>query len=201
MTAWITPVGVCFALVLAASAYAQSPPAPTQPGSGGNPTIPCDRLPAGAVKSVPPPFDRYMKFGCTKQLGQGLNPVDGFHWRDPNGLGIGLSSSKQIGGPDAAGHAHFPFSWYVALQPVPLSAQDQQALRKAFERAILPRFLDGATILEMKALTSNAEEKRIFVVVPDTRPGAPKWLVGLECNGACFTDDPDPMIFAGEPNR
>jgi hypothetical protein len=200
---WIIPVGASLALTLAASASAQSPP----PGAGstprapsGNPAIPCDQLPAAAVKSPPPPFDRYMRFGCTAQLGQGLNPVEGFHWRDQNGLGIGLSSSKQVGGPDAAGQVHFPFSWYVKLQSVALSAEDQQALRKTFERAILPRFLTGATILEMEAVTSNADEKRIFLVVPDTGPSAPKWLVGFECNGACFKDDPEPMMFVGEPN-
>jgi len=203
VTRWITLLGAGVIISFAASSNAQT----SQSGyrtyratAGPNHTIPCSGLPAGAVKAVPAPFDRYMQFECNALTGQGLRSVDGFHWMNDDGMGMGLSATSTAGGPDAKGQMHFPFSWYAQLDPIPLTAAQQQVMRKEFEQAVLPRFLTGATILELKAMTSNAEEKRIYLIVPDTKPGLPKWLVGLECNGACFREDPQPMRFLGEPN-
>jgi len=141
-----------------------------------------------------------MRFKCFEALGQGLGPVDNFHWADPNGHGMGLSATSASGTPDASGQRRLPFSWYTQLVPISLSTAEQQALRDDFKQAILPRFLTGTTILELKAMTSNDELKRIYLVVPDTKPGPPKWLLGLECNGACFREDHQPLMFFGEPN-
>jgi hypothetical protein len=197
-------IAVTVTVLLAAPAPAQTPPSGQQTyhPSGKNDPIACDRLPfpAGAVTAVPAPFDRYMRFKCFEILGQGLGPVENFHWADQAGHGIGLSSSSAAGSPDASGQRQFPFSWYTQLVPAALSPAEQQALRADFKQAITPRYLTGASILELKATTSNAEQKRIYLIVPDTKPGLPRWLVGLECNGACFRDDPQPMIFFGEPN-
>lgn len=197
-------IGAAIAVTLVGSAIAQSPPADQKvyrESAGRNEIVPCDGLPAGAVKAVPPPFDRYMAFQCNALTGQGLRPVDGFHWMDQDGMGIGLSSSMQVGGPGGDGQAHFPFSWYAELNAVALSGDEQRALHNDFAKEIYPRYLDGATILELRAKTSNGENKRIFLIVPDTAPGFPKWLLGLECNGACFTEDRRPMMFQGAPNR
>jgi hypothetical protein len=190
-------------ILLATSSQAQTSPSGPQADrstSGHNNIIPCDSLPAGAVRAVPAPFDRYMQFKCFEALGQGLGPVENFHWADPRGFGMGLSATSAAGRPDANGQMQFPFSWYTQLVPVALSPKEQQALRTDFRQAITPRFLVGATILELKAVTSNAEQKRIYLIVPDTKPGPPKWLLGFECNGACYRDDRQPMTFFGEPN-
>ena len=198
-------IGIAFAVavLLATPAHAQTPPSGEQTyrPSGKNNPIPCDRLPfpAGAVTAVPAPFDRYMRLKCYEVLGQGLGPVENFHWADRLGHGIGLSSTSAAGSPDASGQRRFPFSWYSQLVPLVPSPAEQQALRTDLKQAIAPRYLTGS-ILELKATTSNAEEKRIYLIVPDTKPGPPQWLVGLECNGACFRDDPQPLIFVGEPN-
>jgi len=199
-------IGIAFAVavLLATPAHAQTPPSgeETYRPSGKNNPIPCDRLPfpAGAVTAVPAPFDRYMRLKCYEVLGQGLGPVENFHWADRLGHGIGLSSTSAAGSPDASGQRRFPFSWYSQLVPLVPSPAEQQALRTDLKQAIAPRYLTGSSILELKATTSNAEEKRIYLIVPDTKPGPPQWLVGLECNGACFRDDPQPLIFVGEPN-
>jgi hypothetical protein len=180
---------------------------PASPPAASNPFVPCDHLPAAAVKSIPPPFDRYMQFQCHIALGQGLRSVDGFHWANRRGYGTVLSSTSTAVTTDANGLKHFKFSWYTKLTPVTLSAPEIGALRTSLKNAIetLPRFLDEAAIdtaayLELKALTSNGEDKRILLVVPDTKPGFPVWLAGFECNGVCFRDDPEPMGFAGRPN-
>jgi hypothetical protein len=162
--------------------------------------MPCDLLPAGAVRDVPPPFDRYMRFVCFEVTGQGLGPVENFHWADPRGMGILLSAGSAAVRPDSNGQIRIRPSWYTKLIPVALSPQDQQKLRKDFEQAIVPKYLTGTTILELNAVTSNAENKRIYLIVPDAGPKPPKWLMGLECDGACFHDDPQPMMFFGEPN-
>jgi len=148
-----------------------------------------------------------MQFECNKYLGQGLHAVDGFHWADPRGYGIGLSSASAAGSPDANGNRSFRFSWYTQLMPIKLAVVEQQALRADLKQAgpALPRFLndsviDEATILELKAITSNGEGKRILLIVPDARPGLPKWLAGFECNGSCFREDTQPMAFSGRPN-
>ena len=173
--------------------------APPKASSGGNDVVPCTNLPAAAVNSVPAPFDRYMTFVCYRFAGQGLRAVDGFHWASPQGFGINLSASKP-GPPDAKGNLTLPFSWYTRLQPVELSSKDQATMATDFKRVVRPEYVDGAKILELRATTSNAEEKLIVLVVPDDKPGLPKWLLGFECNGSCFHDDPQPMLFAGEPN-
>jgi hypothetical protein len=89
----------------------------------------------------------------------------------------------------------------MQLEAVALSPTEQVALQKDFGQAIVPSFLVGTTILELKAVTSNAQEKRVYLVVPDVKRGPPRRLLGLECNGACFTVDPQPMMFVGEPDR
>jgi hypothetical protein len=197
-------IAVTVTVLLAAPAPAQTPPSVQwyRSTSGKNNPIPCERLPlpTGAVTAVPAPFDRYMRLQCWEVAGQGLSPVENFHWANQAGDGIGLSSSSAAGSPDASGQRQFPFSWYTQLVPAVLSPIEQQALRADFKQAIAPRYLTGASILELKATTSNAEQKRIYLIVPDTKPGLPRWLVGLECNGACFRDDPQPMMFFGEPN-
>ncbi len=142
-----------------------------------------------------------------RHLGQGLRAVDGFHWADPSGHGIGLSATSVAGGPDASGRRNLRFSWYTRLVPIALSPAEQQTLRADLKQKAptRPRFLDDAaiddaTMLEMQATTSNAEEKRILLIVPDTRPGPPEWLAGFECNSVCFQQDTQPLAFAGRPN-
>jgi hypothetical protein len=184
--------------LLAPAANAQTPP-PSPVSSGGaapGRTIPCDRLPPEAVKVVPAPFDRYMRFECNPNLGQGLVPLEGFHWTSSDGIGIGLSASATR--PDAKGEVDFPFSWYTRLQPINLSKDEQRALRSEFKRAIKAKYLNHVGILELAATTSNAETKRIYLVVPAINTGPKSWIVGFECNGACFREDPDPMVFFGE---
>jgi hypothetical protein len=174
--------------------------APAQTGApGGNDPVPCTQLPAAAAKSVPAPFDRYMRFACNRVTGQGLGAVEGFHWADPNGLGIGLSASKPSA-PDAKGVRQFPLSWYTKLQPVTLSDADQTALRTDFQKILQPAYIDRAKILELQATTSNAEDKRIVLILPNDKPGLPEWMLGFECNGVCFRDDREPLMFAGQPN-
>ena len=196
-------IAVAIVATLVGSAFAEAPPSDQKvyrASAGRNEIVPCDSLPAAAVKTMPPPFDRYMAFECNALTGQGLRSVDGFHWVNQAGMGIGLSSSMQVCAPDAGGDVAFKYSWYTELTAVALSGDEQRALHKDFAKEIYPRFLDGATILELKARTSNGEDKRIFLIVPDTASGPPKWLLGLECNGACFTEDRQPMMFQGEPS-
>jgi hypothetical protein len=140
-----------------------------------------------------------MRFVCYKVAGQGLRAVDGFHWASPQGFGLDMSSSKS-GPPDADGNRQLYLSWYTRLQPVEPSASDQAIMAGDFKKVIKPEFIDGAKFFELRATTSNADEKRIVLVVPDDKPGLPKWLLGFECNGSCFHDDPEPMMFWGEPN-
>ena len=176
----------------AGAAWAQTSP-------NGNPVVPCTNLPAAAVKAIPAPFDRYMQFVCYRAAGQGLRAVDGYHWAAQQGFGIDLSSS-QPGPPAADGSRRFPLSWYTKLQPVDLSASDQERLRSDFLKGFRDEVLKDVQILELRATTSNAEEKRIFLVLPKGKLDRPPWLLGLECNGSCFHDDPEPMLFSGEPN-
>ena len=190
-------------LLMAVSSWAQTPQSSPQvfrATPGHNNDVPCDHLPAGAVHSVPPPFNRYMRFRCSEFLGQGLGPVENFHWADPNGHGIGLVASSAAGPAEAGGQRHFPLSWYTQLEPMPLSLADQEALRADFKQVIQPRFLTGTTFLELEAKTSNGEVKRIYLVVPNAKVTRPKWLLGFECNGACFREDHEPLMFIGEPN-
>lgn len=196
-------IGVAIVISLVGSAFADASPSGQKvyrASSGRNEIVPCDSLPAGAVKTVPPPFDRYMLFECNALTGQGLRPVDGYFWRNQKGTGVGLSSSMQVGGADASGQVRFAYSWYAELTAVVMSGDEQRALHKDFAKEIYPRYLNGATILELRAKTSNGEDKRIFLIVPDPASGPPKWLLGLECNGACFTEDRQPMMFQGAPS-
>jgi hypothetical protein len=168
----------------------------------------CADLPSGAARTVPAPFDSYMHFSCDKSLGQGLIPADGFHWYVGQGIGITLSSTSAAGNADAYGRRNFPFSWYTRLVPVSLTSADEKSLRASLRREISgpPLFLNQAAInkaslLEMSAKTSNAEEKRILIVVPGTEPGLPEWFVGFECNGACFRQDTHPLKFVDRPHQ
>lgn len=129
-----------------------------------------------------------------------MQPVAGFRWTAPGGQLIGLTALSAMVGWDADGQPRIPTSWYVALTPVSLSPAEQRRLKGDFERAIRRRYLDRATILELRARTSNNEEKRIFLVLPNAGPRPPAWLIGLECNGACFREDPEPLMFAGSPS-
>ncbi len=106
----------------------------------------------------------------------------------------------QVGSSDTKAGVSFPFSWYTKLAPLPLSALQQDALRADFKDAIRPPFLKGSTILEVEVTTSNGENKNIVLIVPDAQSARPKWLLGLECNGTCFREDTEPMMFIGEPN-
>ena len=146
---------------------------------------------------MPPPFDRYMRLMCRDPVGQGLQAMEGYRWTAPEGQPIGLSALSATGGPDADGLRRFPTSWYVELTPVNLTQAEQRRLRQDFRRAIQPRYLDRAAILELRARTSSGERKLIFLVLPDTRARTPEWLIGLECNGACFREDAEPLVFAG----
>lgn len=159
----------------------------------------CGRLPPEAVATVPPPFDRYMQLICNDHLGQGLRAAEHSHWANQQGLGLDLSASKQVG-PDAQGRVDFPFSWYRKLEPVILSEAEQRAMLADLNRLFVLDKLGDAVVLEVRAPTSNAEEKRIVLVIPRDGQAPPKWLFGIECNGTCFRDDPEPMAFAGGRN-
>ena len=126
----IIRAGISIAFLAASSCQAQtaaSGPTYWRALPIGNFIMSCDRLPPGAVKFIPAPFDRYMQFECNKYLGQGLHAVDGFHWADPRGYGIGLSSASAAGSPDANGNRSFRFSWYTQLMPINLAVVEQQA--------------------------------------------------------------------------
>lgn len=155
------------------------------------PATSCEPLPPEAVRAVPAPFDRYMRVMCRDPVGQGLQATEGYHWTAPGGQSIGLSALSATSSPDADGRRQFPASWYVELTPVDLTQAEQRRLKQDFRRAITRRYLDKAVILKLQARTSNGERKLIFLVLPDARP-RPAWLIGLECNGACFREDADP---------
>ena len=163
------------------------------------PAASCEGLPLEAVRAVPAPFDRYMRLMCRDPVGQGLQAAEGYRWTAPGGLPIGLSALSASGGPDADGPRRFPASWYVELTPVDLTQAEQRGLRQDFRRAITPRYLDRSAILELRARTSSGERKLIFLVLPDAKARTPAWLIGLECNGACFREDAEPLVFAGSP--
>ena len=178
-------IGMC-----AAAAHAQDV---------GSYAIPCSQMPPAAAKAVPAPFDRYMRFECNRLTGQGLAPVKGFHWTNAVGVSIGLSSSRS-GPPAPDGSRQFPLSWYTKLQPVDLSTGDQDRLRSDFRKGFRDEVLKDVQILELRAMTSNAEEKWIFLVLPKGKLEHSPLLLGLECNASCFHDDPEPMLFSGGPN-
>lgn len=169
-----------------------APVPPDKPGAS------CDALPPGAVQSVPAPFDAFMRLVCRDPLGQGLQAAAGFRWAAPGGMPIGLSATSAAGGPDAAGMRHFPTSWYTELSPVEASPVEQRRLKENLKRAIRPGVLDKAVVLKLRARTSNGEDKLIVLILPGTGP-KPAWLIGLECNGTCFREDRDPLVFAGSP--
>jgi hypothetical protein len=159
----------------------------------------CARLPPDAAVTVKAPLDRYMQLICNNRTGQGLRAAAGSHWANQQGLGLDLSASKQMG-PDAQGRVDFPFSWYRKLETVSLSEAEQRAMLKDLNRLFVLDKLGAATVLEVTATTSNGEEKRVVLVVPRDGEASPKWLFGVECNGACFREDPQPMAFAGSRN-
>ena len=171
-------------------------PAWGQAAQPGVPAASCESLPPEAVTSVPAPFSSYMRLMCRDPVGQGLQPVEGFRWMVPGGQPIGLTATS-AGGTDADGLRHFPASWYVELSPVNLPPSDQRRLKRDFRRAIRPGLLTKASVLELRAKTSNGEGKLIFLVLPETGQARPAWLIGLECNGTCFRQDAEPLIFAG----
>jgi hypothetical protein len=180
--------------LIVASAHAAPP-------SNGNSPVSCDelRFPPAAAKTVPTPFDRYMRFSCHRATGQGLGPVDGFRWINPKGLGMALSATSAAGGPDAKGKMHFPYSWYTRLEAVDMPAEDQNALKSDLKRYVRANLLEGASVLELRATTSNAEEKRIVLLVWDGGREPLKGPLVLECNGVCFRDDAEPLILMGQP--
>lgn len=176
-----------FAGAVSAAALAACGGAQAQGQAQATPAGGCDQLPPGAVKAVPAPFDRYMILTCDNGAGQGLGPAADQRWRDVNEGAAALTAGA--GG----------FGWYASLRATPLSSADQDKLRADFDGQISARFLTGSTILSMLASTSSGVQERIYLIVPDTRPGPPAWLVGLQCKGACFSEDADPVQFLGEP--
>ena len=166
-------------------------------GIHDGPAVGCDNPPPEAARSVPPPFNSYMRLVCRDPLGQGLQAVEGFRWTMPGGQPIGLTATSTTGGLDADGLRRFPTSWYVELSPLDLSPVEQRRLKLNLRRAVRPRFLDKAAVLELRARTSNGEKKFVLFVIPDAKPEKPAWLIGLECNGTCFREDAEPLIFAG----
>ncbi len=181
---------------------AQTAPERTpSPGAAppGRAATSCEGLPPEAVRAVPAPFDRYMRLMCRDPVGQGLQAAEGYQWIARGGQPVGLSALSAVGGPDADGLRRFPTSWYVELTPMNLTLPEQRRLKQDFRQAIQPRYLDRAAILELRARTSNGEEKLIFLVLPDAGSRTPAWLIGLECNGACFRRDAQPLMFAGSP--
>ena len=192
------------AAVLAAASFSAGPvwaqPAPGRTAGLGphdGPAVSCDNPPPEAARSIPAPFDSYMRLVCRYPLGQGLEAVEGFRWTMPGGEPIGLTATLTTGGLDADGLRRFPTSWYVELSPVDLSPVDQRRLKLDLRRAVRPRLLDRAAVLELRARTSNGEAKSILLVIPGVKPEKSAWLIGLECNGTCFREDAEPLIFAG----
>ena len=55
-------------------------PARAQASPLERPAVTCEHLPPEASKSVPAPFNRYMRLMCQDPVGQGLRPADGFQW-------------------------------------------------------------------------------------------------------------------------
>ncbi len=193
---------VAFIAGMCSQAQAAGPSSPRSRATvDDNAKLRCDHIPSTDITAVPAPLDRYMNLVCG-EVGQGLAPVDGFHWADPvNHFGMRLSAGSADVHPDAKGRVNFSLSWYTKLVSVPLSSAEQRTAGADFQKITSGHFPDNIIVLELRATTSNAEEKRIYLIVPDEKPGLPEWLVGFECNGACFRDDDQPMMFVGHPNR
>lgn len=188
---------LCAVLLAPLDARAQLKPRFFRAEGGPPKDIPCADLPRGAVITIPPELTPFMQFRCQNQVGQTLVPPDGVLWSDNAGHGMGLVASKPL---RSAGGTTFPFSWYTGFAPLPLTAAQEASFVAGVNAHLHPHLPAGARIRAISATTSNQDAKRIMLVLPPEAEAAKQhWSLVFECNGECFSEDPEPMVLIGKP--
>ncbi len=157
---------------------------PLEPGE-----ISCDSLPADAVKTVPAPFDRYVRLGCT-QLGQALKPAKGYQWRFQEGPMWLMATAE------ATKHAYF-----VRLSADPLSPVEIDALRRELRKVSSDPYLMRRQIIRLSETNSAGFKKELYLLLPPADAPAGTEVQGMECITHCRPIDQDPWTFAVEAIR
>jgi hypothetical protein len=160
--------------------------------------VPCAAISPQAVKTVPAPFDKYMRLICYNTAGQGLEPPAGTHW--VNGS-IDVALSAMDDRKLTKDHPSLPASpdWYVALTPRTVSPANDAALRHVLAPAIRPLFLEHARLLELDALTSAGELKQEFLLLPADPVATHDIKILIECHEFCQGDD-SPWVLGVVPD-
>lgn len=183
---------VVAATLLAGPAAAEpSKPSTSRPNEVADAlTIPCDVLPASAVKIVPPPLDQYVTLVCTTS-GQALKPIKAAWMFDQGAL---WPSAGKPSGPDKTDH-------YTRLEYKPLGADELAALRA--ELGKLNPASDALTrnILRFAVTTSWGAQKELYLLPPSEGAGPDARTLGMECIHSCRPIDRDPWFFTIVPDE
>jgi hypothetical protein len=153
-------------------------------------TIPCDGLAPSAIRTVPPPLDRYVTLVCT-HAGQALKPVGGASWIfDQGAMWLGAANPK---GPSQDDH-------YTALSYKPLSPDELAALRAELGKLHPDPSVLTRNILRFAVATSWGGHKEIYLLPAPEGAGAEARTLGMECIHACRPIDKDPWFFTIVPH-
>jgi hypothetical protein len=151
--------------------------------------LPCDGLPASAVRSVPAPFDAYLDLVCTK-AGQAIKAKPGFVFEFKEGR-FYLNALN----PDHPDQFSLT-THYTALINAPLSEAEAAGLRADLHTIADNPVIDASTILRLRIDTSTGAKKQIYLLIP-TNGGT---VLGMECVKDCKPIAEDPWFFAIEPD-
>jgi hypothetical protein len=179
-------------IAFAGSGHAQTSDAPTiiKPGPDAGPLfIPCDSLPADAIKTLPPPLDQYASLVCTRS-GQALKPTDGTQWVFDSGAMMLSATNPQS--PSPGDH-------YTAIAFSPMSDADVTTLRTDMKTLNPEPDVLQRGILRFEVATSSGDHKQIYLLPPakDAPKGA--HVIGMECIHHCQPIGQDPWFFAIVP--
>lgn len=151
--------------------------------------IPCDGLPATAVKTVPAPFDTYLDLVCTKG-GQAIKAKPGFRLQFEQGA-FYLNAINPARPGDISRTAH-----YTALTDSPLNADEARTLRADLHSIADNPMIDTATILRLRIETSTEAKKQVYLLVPANGGH----VLGMECATDCQPITKDPWFFTIIPD-
>ncbi|HEX4739110.1 MAG TPA: hypothetical protein VH331_16280 [Allosphingosinicella sp.] len=176
-------------MALAPALHAADPAGAATKAEADPLTIPCDGLAPSAVRTVPPPLDRYVTLVCTRS-GQALKPIDGSAWVfDQGPMWLSAANAR---GPSKDDH-------YTELSYKPLSRDEITALRAELaKRGPEPSVL-RRDILRFAVTTSWGAHKEIYLLPPPVGAGADARTLGMECIHACRPIDKDPWFFTIVP--
>jgi hypothetical protein len=147
-------------------------------GFPANLVAPCG---AGAVRTVPAPFDGYMRLGCLKS-GQVLAPKSGYSWVFTNGMSMALSALS-TDSPKTGEDAYF-----TRLENAPLSPTEDAAFRMRVKTVVNDASFAEGDLFRMALETSTGDHRQEYLFVNRDAAGQIRRVWGIECFNDC-----DPM--------